>query len=162
MQNLSRQLRRWGRISFFVMWLPFATLLVAMIGLPSGDYSWTELPILARASLLLGGVFALISTVLLVGAPLAAAATNRSILSSGRPAPATILAITDTGTTINQNPVVRFLLEVQPNDRSAFQAETERLVSRLQLPRFQPGASIEVKYQPESLAVAIVDDGKIS
>jgi hypothetical protein len=96
--------------------------------------------------------------VLLVGAPVLSAATNRQVVSSGLPATAQILAITDTGTTINQNPVVHFLLQVQPSDRPAFQAETEMLVSRLQVPRFQPGSSVAVMYHPETLAVAILDD----
>jgi hypothetical protein len=96
--------------------------------------------------------------VLLVGAPVLSAATNRQVVSSGLPATAKILAITDTGTTINQNPVIHFLLQVQPSDRSAFQAETEKLVPRLQVPRFQPGSFVAVKYHPDSLAVAILDD----
>jgi len=158
MQNLPKQLRRWGWISFSIMWIPFAGLLVAMIGMPTGSYSWTELPLLARACLVFGGFLALASMVLLVGAPVLSAATNRQVLSSGLPATAKILAITDTGTTINQNPVIHFLLQVQPSDRSAFQAETEKLVSRLQVPRFQPGSSIAVMYHPDSLAVAILDD----
>lgn len=162
MVDLPKRLRRWGWICFSIMWLPFASLFVAMIGMPSGDYAWSELPILARASILVGGGFAAASTVLLTGAPLVSGLMNRRLLTSGRPASAKILAITDTGTTINQNPVIRFLLEVRPSDRPGFQAVTEKLVSRLQVPRFQPGSTVQVRYDPETQAAAIVDDDSTS
>jgi hypothetical protein len=162
LKNLPKQLRRWGWISFSIMWLPFTTLMVAMMGMPSGEYAWAELPLLARASLLIGGFFTLTSTILLVGAPIAGAVINQRIISSGRLATAKILSIADTGTTINRDPLVRFLLEVQAVDRPAFQAETEKLVSRLEIPQIQPGSLVEVKYDPESLAVAILGDQQTS
>jgi hypothetical protein len=162
LKNLPKQLRRWGWISFSIMWLPFTTLMVAMMGMPSGEYAWAELPLLARASLLIGGFFTLTSTILLVGAPIAGAVINQRIISSGRLATAKILSIADTGTTINRDPLVLFLLEVQAVDRPAFQAETEKLVSRLEIPQIQPGSLVEVKYDPESLAVAILGDQQTS
>jgi hypothetical protein len=158
LKNLPNHLRRWGWISFSLMWLPFTTLMIAMIGMPDGEYAWAELPLLARVSLLIGGFFVLTSTILLVGAPIVGAVINRRIISSGRLASAKILSIADTGTTINRDPVVHFVLEVQPIGRPAFQAETEKLVSRLEIPQIQPGSLVEVRYDPETLAVAILGD----
>lgn len=155
--TLARRMRKLGWIAFTAMWIPFATMFVGMIGLPEGNYSWGELPVLSRYSLLVGGALAAASTILLVGAPIASGITNRSLVARGQPAEARILKIWDTGTTINQNPVVRMLLEVRPPGGSTFQAETERLISRLQVPQVQPGAMVRVRYDPQSKAVAIVD-----
>ncbi|MGH2626787.1 MAG: hypothetical protein ACRDHY_09080 [Anaerolineales bacterium] len=155
--TLPRRMRRLGWIAFTLMWIPFATMFVGMIGLPEGSYDWAELPTLSRYSLLVGGVLAAASTILLVGAPIASGMTNRSLLERGQPADARILQMWDTGTTINQNPVVRMLLEVSPPGGSPFQAEAERLISRLQIPQIQPGAMVRVRYDPQSKAVAIVD-----
>lgn len=155
--TLARRMRKLGWMAFTAMWIPFATMFVGMIGLPEGGYDWVELPALTRYSMVIGGVLAAASTILLVGAPIASGMINRSLLSRGLPAEARILKIWETGTTINQNPVVRMLLEVRPPGGSTFQAETERLISRLQVPQVQPGAVVGVRYDPQSKAVAIVD-----
>lgn len=156
--ELSKQMRRWGWRFFALMWAPFIILMVAMMGLPEGSYDWSELPVLARISLVAVGVFGAGSTLLLVGAPIVSGLANHAILSRGQPAEARILEIVDTGTTINQNPVVRFRLEVQPPGRPPFEAEAERLISRLQIPLVQPGSIVHVKYDPASYAVALADE----
>ena len=51
------------------------------------------------------------------------------ILASGKPATATIVDINDTGVTINNNPVVGFVLEVKPDHGPAFRAKTEALIN---------------------------------
>jgi hypothetical protein len=151
-------MRKYGWLCFRLMWLPFATLFIGMIGLPSGDYAWGELPILTRASLLAVGALAITSTILLVGATIVSGVENHEILEDGQPASAKILRISDTGTTINNNPVVRLLLEVTPASQPAFQAETERLIPRLQIPQIQPGMSVQVKFDPASHEVALLDE----
>jgi hypothetical protein len=158
--KLSQRMRKFGWLAFRLMWIPFATLMIAMFGLPEGEYDWSELPILARYSLVIGGLFAAASTILLVGAPIVSGLHSHAILDQGLPAEAIILKITDTGTTINNNPVVRLLLEVHPPNQPVFQAETERLISRLEIPQVQPGASVSVKYDPASQAVALVEEDK--
>ncbi|HEU5100739.1 MAG TPA: hypothetical protein VFU22_17040 [Roseiflexaceae bacterium] len=69
-------------------------------------------------------------------------------LKNGTPAQATILRIWDTGTTINDNPVVGFLLEVRPQNLPAYQAESKSMIPRLSIPQFQPGATVPVKIDP--------------
>jgi hypothetical protein len=137
------------------MWVPFATMFVGLIGLPEGSYSWSELPSLARASMVVGGVLAAAAVVLLVASPLTASLTNRSVLVSGLPAEATIVEIHDTGTTINQSPVVRMILEVRPPGGSPFRAEMEQWIGRLEVSQIQPGTVVQVRYDPKSHAVAL-------
>lgn len=100
----------------------------------------TTITIIVVASILIGfiPVFAIMRN----------AGKNRKLLQTGVPAPATILQIWDTGVTINDNPQVGFLLQVQPPQEAPFQAEARFTVSRLQIPMFQPGAMVQVHYDP--------------
>ncbi len=85
-------------------------------------------------------------------------ATAREIRATGQPAEATVVQIWDTGVTVNNDPVVGFLLEVKPSDgRPAFQAKTRALVSRLDVPRVQPGATLRVMFDPKDTARVAVD-----
>ena len=72
----------------------------------------------------------------------------RELQRSGAPAEALILSIWDTGITVNNDPVVGFLLEVRPAGRPAYQARTKLLISRLDVPRIQPGAVVSVRIDP--------------
>jgi hypothetical protein len=82
---------------------------------------------------------------------------DRQLLANGVPASARILAVEDTYTRVSSNPLVRFRLEVQPKDGRAYETTTEAIVSVVDLPRFQPGTSVEVKVDPDDAArVALV------
>ncbi len=71
------------------------------------------------------------------------------ILRIGKPATAVIVRLIDTGTTINNDPVVEFVLSVTPPDGNPYEAHTKALVSRLDIPAFQPGRVVPVKYDPQ-------------
>jgi hypothetical protein len=75
-------------------------------------------------------------------------AQARELQKTGLPAKATILKISDTGMTINDDPVAYLDLEVHPANGAAFRARTKCLISRLEVPQFQPGCSIPVRYDP--------------
>jgi hypothetical protein len=82
---------------------------------------------------------------------------NRRLLRHGEPARAKILKIWDTGVTVNDNPQVGLLLVVYAENRDPYQAETRRVVSRLQIPQIQIGASVEVRFDRQNpLEVALV------
>ncbi len=72
----------------------------------------------------------------------------RELQQTGQPAKATILRIWDSGTTVNDDPVVWLEVEVHPDNGAAFQAKTKCLISRLDVPQFQPGCTIPVRYDP--------------
>jgi len=85
-------------------------------------------------------------------------ATAREIRAVGQPAEATVVQIWDTGVTVNNDPVVGFLLDVRPTDgRPTFQAKTRALVSRLAVPRVQPGATLRVMFDPKDTARVAID-----
>ncbi len=84
-------------------------------------------------------------------------APNRELLATGQDAQATILNLWDTGTTVNENPLVGMQLQVQPAFGPAYQVQTTHLISRLQVPQFQPGRVLNVKVdpsKPQKVAIA--------
>ena len=149
-------MRKWGWISFRLMWIPFITLFIGMIGMPDGSYAFGELPMLTRVSIVATSGLGVLAAVLLVGAVLVSSREASSIRATGITAQAKILELHDTGTTINENPVVRLVLEVQPKNAPAFRSESEQLISRLLVPQIQPGTTIVVKYDPEDHDVALL------
>jgi hypothetical protein len=73
---------------------------------------------------------------------------TRDVPDSAILATATIIKITDTGSRVNYDPRVLIRMEVHPKTGEAFQAETEMVVSVVDLPRLQPGMTVPVRYDP--------------
>ncbi len=66
---------------------------------------------------------------------------------AGVNAPAQIVAVNDTGMTINNNPRIALTLQVSPTDGTApFQLSKKVTVSRVSIPR--PGDALAVRYDP--------------
>jgi hypothetical protein len=75
---------------------------------------------------------------------------DEKLLQEGVAAQATILKIWDTGVTLNDNPQVGMLLEVNPPGREPFRVEMKSIISRIALAQIQPGRVIPVRYDPEN------------
>jgi hypothetical protein len=87
---------------------------------------------------------------------------DKQLLATGETAQATVVQIWDTGVTINDNPRIGLLLEVQPANRPAYQVKTTQTVSRLQTSMYQPGQTLEVKIDPanpKKIAITAVING---
>ena len=67
---------------------------------------------------------------------------------NARPGTATIMAIRDTGITINENPKVEFDLQVTDAAGFTYVVTHAQLVSRLQVGALQTGATVNVKIDP--------------
>jgi hypothetical protein len=78
----------------------------------------------------------------------------RRIKAHGSEAKATILAMSDTGVTINKNPYVKLRLRVEPIGLAAYETEVKTIISRIAIPR--PGDSIRVKFDPDKPEDVIV------
>lgn len=61
---------------------------------------------------------------------------------------ATITGLRDTGTTINEHPLVELQLEVSLDGRPAYPVTHTQLISRLAVAGFQPGATVPVRVDP--------------
>jgi hypothetical protein len=70
------------------------------------------------------------------------------VMKTGVDATATILSTWDTGMRINDDPQVGMKLQVQPPNGAPFQADMTKTVSIVQLAQFQPGAQLNVRYDP--------------
>jgi hypothetical protein len=82
---------------------------------------------------------------------------KQQVMQTGVEARATIVRTWDTGARINDDPVVGMMLQVQPSGGPSFQAEVNETVSIVQIALFQPGAQLQVKYDPaDQRRVAIV------
>lgn len=83
---------------------------------------------------------------------------SRELQSTGVAADAEILSLWDTGITVNQDPVIGLKVRVQPRDGAPYEATIEKsLVSRLDVPRFQPGRTIPVRFDPRNPSRVAVD-----
>jgi hypothetical protein len=75
---------------------------------------------------------------------------QRKLQKIGIPAEATILEVGETGITVNNiYPVVKLKLEVRPPGGQPYQAELQTIIERLDIPQFQPGTVLAVKYDPK-------------
>lgn len=73
---------------------------------------------------------------------------TQQLMSEGRVGRATITAIRDTGTTVNENPQIEFDLRVSVDGGSPYPAQHRQIVSRLVIGSFQPGATVPVRVDP--------------
>ncbi|NPV59404.1 MAG: DUF3592 domain-containing protein [Actinobacteria bacterium] len=88
-------------------------------------------------------------------------AKQKRLLRSGRQAEGTILAVEDTGVTVNEiYPLIKVRLEVRPPGGKPYQAETKMLISRLQVPQIQPGLVVPVMYDPKDPSNVTVGAGE--
>lgn len=81
------------------------------------------------------------------------------LITTGRPAQATVLAIEETGWTVQGNyGQARLRLRVEPPDGGEpYEVTTKALINRFEIPAFQPGARVEVVVDPEDRTrVAVV------
>lgn len=86
------------------------------------------------------------------------AARDQEIRKIGVSAIARIISATPTGIEINgPNPLMSFMIEVQPADKPKFVAEVKGAISQASVPKFQPGNMIYVKYDPNDLSRVAIE-----
>ena len=76
------------------------------------------------------------------------------VAQSGLEASTDVLSVTDTGATINLNPVVELKLHVIPTAGAAFEATARTMVSRIAVPR--KGDRLNIKYNPADVSQIFV------
>lgn len=82
----------------------------------------------------------------------------KRLQAAGTPATARILRIWDTGITVNDDPVIGLDVEVTREDGSVYTATIPKsLISRLDVPQFQPGMSVGVRIDPQDPALVALD-----
>jgi hypothetical protein len=75
----------------------------------------------------------------------------KELRQTGAPASARILEIWDTGITVNDDPVIGMRVEIPRPDGTTYTPSIPKsLISRLDIPRFQPGATVSVRIDPRN------------
>jgi hypothetical protein len=79
---------------------------------------------------------------------------GNDLLATGEEAQAVILEVRETGLTVKEHSEIELLLEVRPEHGQTFRVRMTRAVYRLNVPLFQPGAKLKVKYDPDDTSNA--------
>jgi hypothetical protein len=82
---------------------------------------------------------------------------NQGLMKTGIPASAVILEVQDTGVTMNNSMQARLTLQVTPANRPSFQSVATAFVNRFQVGMLVPGASVQVKYDPNDISKVAVE-----
>lgn len=77
-----------------------------------------------------------------------ALAAKDQLAMTGVPAWGRIVQIQQTGTTINDSPEVLAYLQVQHPQHGVYSVQTKALLPLIAIPRFQPGAQVQVRINP--------------
>lgn len=95
-------------------------------------------------------IFVIVVTRLIMGRVGKKLGQDTAVLQNGEAARATILDLDDTGATVNENPVIKLHLLVEVSNRPAYTVSKTMLISRLQIPPFQPGQALNVRIDPKN------------
>ncbi len=70
---------------------------------------------------------------------------QKAVAEHGEPAKARVLSIQQTGTFVNENPMVHMTLEIQREGQKPYEATIETIVELVAIPRVQPGCELSVR-----------------
>jgi len=106
--------------------------------------------------------FSIVGMILLLGVPpfffgrafRGSGKREQEILLNGYPGKATIVGLEDTGWTINDNPMVKMTLSIQPEVGSVFEVQVKATVSRIAIPKV--GDTFPIKYDPNDQSKVVI------
>ncbi len=159
--NLPGLLKKLGNLCFILVFISMAGLMINLF-LYGGKQTYSMAEIMEVPFFQLGVwwiliiVFSVGCTVFTVLWLVTGKMIYKQIVKNGQDAEAKVLALRDRGTRINNSPLVNISLEVQPMNQPSFYMRTSTTVSIVELPSFQPGKIVRVKYIPGTEKVAII------
>jgi hypothetical protein len=77
-------------------------------------------------------------------------------MANGRQGTATLVAVRQTGTFINENPQVEMDLDVSVEGLEPYRATHRQVLAMVSIPQFQPGMSLPVRVDPQDPQSLIV------
>lgn len=143
-----RRMRRFAWVLFAVMWLPLAFVIWSAV---------TDAEEPPFRAMILFFVLMVLFMVLLFGSFAVGSYEKKRIRISGTEAKATILSVSETGMRLNDQPIVRIALEVQPPYDSRFVATAEYVLSYGDLSGLEEGRQVRVYYREDTREVALAD-----
>jgi hypothetical protein len=88
-------------------------------------------------------------------------ADTKALQETGVAAEAVIVRIWDTGITVNDDPVIGMEVEVYPAEGKPWRATIPKsLISRLDIPQFQPAQTVQVRFDPQDPSRVGLDEYK--
>ncbi len=79
------------------------------------------------------------------------------VLATGQAATGTVMRLSETGTMINNQPLVNIVLNVQRPGIPPYQVMVQKVISQLEIPRLQPGMTVAVKVDPTNPQSVAID-----
>lgn len=108
----------------------------------------------------MAGALVLVGFVYALGPPIYYDVRAARIRAKGASIEGTIIEAKDTHHRYGGDPEIVFLLEIHPPGAAGpVRGEVHDAVSPLHLPRFQPGARVQVFYDPEDPTAMALEDG---
>lgn len=106
----------------------------------------------------IGFAIVLVALAVAFGPSLIQHSKQAKVLENGVEATASVVQVAETGKLVNYKPEVRIVLDVKPDQGKPFQAETRMVLSSVDAVKYQPGKSVQVRYDPaHPSTVAIVE-----
>ena len=88
-------------------------------------------------------------------------ADTKTLQETGVSAQGVIVRIWDTGITVNEDPVIGMEVEVYSAEGKPWLATIPKsLISRLDIPRFQPGEIVKIRFDPQDRSRVGLDEYK--
>lgn len=143
-----KMVRRFSWVCFFLMWIALGFMIVA--ALTDED----EPPV---AAMILFFSLCLLFAILQFGSFTIGRFEKENIKKKGIPATAVILSVAETGTRLNDQPLLKIELEVQPPYGSRFMTTVEYVLSYSDMSELEPGKKIPVYYIDGTTDVALAD-----
>jgi putative solute:sodium symporter small subunit len=85
-------------------------------------------------------------------------ARERIFIEKGIDAKGKIVSVTETGTYVNNLPKLAFRIQVFRSGFAPYEVEHEKVVSFLSIPRFQVGAIVNIKVNPQNPQKIMITD----
>lgn len=119
----------------------------------SNDIGWLVVTIIVVASIGFALVVLTLALVPLLVRFFRQRSVSKALAASGVIAPATLMSVQQTGVKVtfggaDERWQANLLLQVQPADGPVFQAEALHMIPVLEIPQYQPGATLVVSYDP--------------
>ncbi len=135
-------------------------ILVAAVGGGDGDSGTAEAssdgPGAIGIVLIIGSIVASFALAGWLGRRILRRTQRADVLEHGVPATAVVTAMTETGTTVNQHPMVEFDLRITRDD-STYDTSVTQLLPRLLLGRVAPGTELAVRVMPGDRSQVAID-----
>jgi len=106
-------------------------------------------------AVIIGGALLLVFGI--VGGLMFMSAKLDRIVKYGEPAEGLILSMDYTGVRVNQQPMIKFRLQVKPKYEPEYEAETSRIVPFGMMGRLAIGMTVPVKYDPKKMEDVALD-----